>query len=104
MARENPALPEKDWPEIRKRKAAAKTAWSYYEHLVKTMQQELGEEKSAEILEKFMRGNARRFFKPALKDLGLRARMPGPWRVISNWPRETSSVIRLSWRKSNQGK
>ena len=40
--REQPRLPEGEWPEKRLLKASNKTGWSYFENLVKTLHKELG--------------------------------------------------------------
>ena len=66
-----PKLPEEKWPELRRVKAANKTGWSYFENLIKTMHKELGEERTAEILEAFMRNNARKYVVPSMKAFGL---------------------------------
>ena len=66
-----PELPEDKWPEIRRVRASNKTGWSYFEHLIKTMHTELGEEKTANILKTFMRNNAKKYVVPAMKAFGL---------------------------------
>ncbi len=91
MSRANPVLPEKEWPELRKAKAGAKTAWSYFSNLVKTMGKELGEEKTAEILKVFMKDNAQRFFLPGLKGFGIAGR--DAWAIASYFKLATGDVI-----------
>ena len=46
--REQPKLPE-GWPELRKAKASAKTAWSYNNDLIKMLNDKLGKAKVAKI-------------------------------------------------------
>lgn len=66
-----PELSEDKWLEIRRLKASSKTTWSYFENLVKTIHAEMGEERTAKILETFMTNNARRFVVPGMKVFGL---------------------------------
>ena len=86
-----PELPKETWPELRRVKASNKTGWSYFEHLVKTMHKELGEERTAEILEVFMRDNARRFLVPAMKSFGLDGN--DAWSIASYFKLATGDVI-----------
>jgi len=88
---QQPQLPEDKWPPLRKAKANAKTAWSYFEHLVKTMHQELGEERTAEILDKFMRGNAARFVLSGMKGFGIEGN--DAWALASYFKLATGDVI-----------
>ena len=86
-----PVLPEDEWPAIRKVKASNKTGWSYFENLVKTLHRELGEEKTAELLEVFMRDNARRFVVPAMKSFGLEGK--DAWSLASYFKLATGDII-----------
>ena len=86
-----PELPEETWPELRKVKASNKTGWSYFEHLVKTMHKELGEERTAEVLRVFMRDNARRFLVPAMKGFGLDGN--DAWSIASYFKLATGDII-----------
>jgi len=86
-----PELPEDKWPPLRKAKANAKTAWSYFEHLVKTMWKELGEEKTADILDAFMRDNAKRFVVPGMKGFGLTGN--DAWSLASYFKLATGDII-----------
>ncbi|MBU2552431.1 MAG: hypothetical protein KKB20_28720 [Proteobacteria bacterium] len=86
-----PELPAGKWPEIRRVKAAGNTGWRYFEHLVKTMHAELGEGKTAEVLEAFMRGNARRFVVPAMKGFGIEG--TDAWALASYFKLATGDVI-----------
>ena len=86
-----PELPEDKWPELRKAKASNKTGWSYFENLVKTMHSELGEEKTAGILEVFMRNNAKRFLIPAMKSFGLEGN--DAWSLASYFKLATGDII-----------
>ncbi len=91
MAPEIPILSEKEWPELRKAKGSANTAWRYFENLVKTMNRSLGEEKTAEILENFMAENARRFIQPAMKAFGIQG--IDAWSLASYFKLATGDVI-----------
>lgn len=86
-----PELPEETWPALRRAKASSKTGWSYFEHLVKTMHKELGEERTAEILEVFMKDNARRFLVPAMKGFGLDGN--DAWSIASYFKLATGDII-----------
>lgn len=86
-----PELPKETWPELRKVKASNKTGWSYFEHLVKTMHAELGEERTAEILEKFMENNARKFLLPAMRSFGLEG--TDAWSLASYFKLATGDII-----------
>lgn len=88
--REQPQLPE-GWPEIRKAKASAKTAWAYYSELVKLLHEELGEEKTAGILEKLMAGNAGRYLKAGMKAFGVEG--SDPWALASYFKLATGDII-----------
>jgi len=86
-----PELSEIEWPELRKAKASSKTAWRYFEHLVKTLHAELGEERTAGILAEFMRGNARRFVVPAMRSFGLEGK--DAWSLASYFKLATGDII-----------
>ena len=86
-----PELSEDKWPEVRRVKASSKTAWSYFENLVKTLNTELGDEKTAKILETFMTNNARRFVVPAMKVFGLEGN--DAWSLASYFKLATGDII-----------
>lgn len=86
-----PELILDEWPEIRKIKASNRTGWSYFENLVKTLYEELGEEKTAEILEIFMRNNARKFVISGMKSFGLEGR--DAWTLASYFKLATGDII-----------
>ncbi len=86
-----PELPEDKWPELRRVKASNKTGWSYFEHLVKTLHKELGEEKTANILEIFMKDNARNYVVPAMKAFGLEGN--DAWSLASYFKLATGDII-----------
>lgn len=81
-----PKLPEEEWPEVRKVKAARNTGWTYFINLMKTMHRMLGEQKTCEILAESQAENAKRFFLPALKGFGVRG----------NDPRAAASYFKLA--------
>jgi len=88
--REQPQLPD-GWPELRKAKASAKTAWRYYSDLVKLLHKELGEEKTADILSKLMRANAHKYLKPTMEKFGITGN--DPWSLASYFKLATGDVI-----------
>jgi len=90
IEREQPQLPE-GWPELRKAKASAKTAWAYYSDLVKLLHQEIGEEKTAAILTKLMKGNARKYFQRSMELFGIKGN--DPWALASYFKLATGDVI-----------
>lgn len=90
IPREQPQLPE-GWTELRKAKASAKSGWAYYSDLVKMLHQELGEEKTADILRKFMAANARRYVKPSMEKFGITGN--DPWAIASYFKLATGDVI-----------
>jgi hypothetical protein len=91
MTRPVPELSPDQWPELRKARGSAKTAWSYFSHLVKTMHRELGEEKTAEVLKAFMSDNAKRFFLPGMKGFGIHGN--DAWSIASYFKLATGDVI-----------
>ena len=88
--REQPQLPD-EWPEIRKAKASANTAWAYYRELVKLLHSEIGEEKTAAILKKLMEANARRYVQPSMEMFGIKGN--DPWSLASYFKLATGDVI-----------
>jgi hypothetical protein len=86
-----PALQEDQWPELRRVKASNKTGWGYFEHLIKTVHTELGEAKTAEILEVFMRNNAKRFVVQSMKSFGLEGN--DAWSLASYFKLATGDII-----------
>jgi hypothetical protein len=71
MTEKGPVLNEDQWPQIRKAKAGAKTAWGYFGSLVKILHEKLGERETAKVLEELMIQNARKYFVPGLKSFGI---------------------------------
>lgn len=90
MKREQPQLPD-EWPELRKAKASAKTAWAYYSDLVKLLHKEIGEEKTAEILSKLMKANAHKYLKPSMEKFGITGN--DCWALASYFKLATGDVI-----------
>ena len=88
--REQPQLPE-GWPELRKAKASAKSGWAYYSDLVKLLREEIGEEKTAEIMGKLMVQNARKYVKPSMEKFGITGN--DPWSLASYFKLATGDVI-----------
>ena len=88
---EYPELQEDKWPEIRRVKASNKTGWSYFENLVKTLHPELGEERTSDILETFMRNNASKYLVPAMKSFGLEGN--DAWTLASYFKLATGDII-----------
>ncbi len=86
-----PELPEDKWPEMRRLKASNKTGWSYFENLVKTLHSELGEERAAEILETFMRNNAKKYVVASMKAFGIEGN--DAWSLASYFKLATGDVI-----------
>jgi hypothetical protein len=91
MKKKSPQLSEKEWPELRRLKAASKTGWSYFGTLVKTLHRELGEEKTCQILSIFMAENARKYVKPGMKGFGIAAN--DPWSLASYFKMATGDII-----------
>ena len=89
--REQPKLPDGEWPEMRLLKAAKKTGWSYFENLVKTIHKELGEEKTCDILEKFMADNAEKYIVPSMKAFGIEG--TDAWSLASYFKLATGDII-----------
>ena len=71
-----PELPAEQWPEIRKVKGSRNTGWAYFGDLVKTVYQEVGEEKTCQILEKFMAENAKKYIVGGMKLFGIEGNDP----------------------------
>lgn len=90
IMREQPQLPE-GWPELRKAKASAKTGWAYYSDLIKLLHRELGEKKTAGIMQKLMVQNARKYLKPTREKLGITG--TDPWSIASYFKLATGDVI-----------
>ena len=86
-----PQLSEKEWPELRRIKAASKTGWSYFGALVKTLHRELGEEKTCQILSILMADNARKYVEPGMKGFGIEAN--DPWSLASYFKLATGDII-----------
>jgi len=86
-----PELPEDKWPEMRRLKASNKTGWSYFENLVKTLHSELGEDKAVEILETFMRNNAKKYVVASMKAFGIQGN--DAWALASYFKLATGDVI-----------
>jgi hypothetical protein len=84
-------LSEKEWPELRRIKAANKTGWSYFGSLVKTLRRELWEEKTRRILSIFMAENARKFVKAGMKGLGIAGN--DPWSLARYFKLATGDII-----------
>jgi hypothetical protein len=84
-------LDEKEWPDIRKAKAAAKTAWSYFEGLTKEIQKQLGDKKTCEILGGLMTENARKYIKAGMKGFGIEGN--DPWAIANFFKLTTGSII-----------
>ena len=91
MKRKTPQLSEKEWPELRRKKAANKTGWSYFGALVKTLHRELGEEKTRQILSIFMVENAKKYVKPGMKVFGIEG--TDPWSLASYFKLATGDII-----------
>jgi len=94
MKRKSPQLSEKEWPELRRIKAANKTGWSYFATLVKTLHREVGEERTCQILSTFMAENARKYVKPGMKGFGIKGN--DPWSLASYFKLATGDIIGYS--------
>ena len=90
IKREQPQLPD-GWPELRKAKASAKTGWAYYSDLIKLLHKEIGEEKTAEIMQKLMVQNAKKYLKPTMEKFGIKGN--DPWSIASYFKLATGDVI-----------
>ncbi len=90
MKREQPQLPE-GWPELRKAKASASTAWGYYRDLVKLLHREVGEEKTCDILSKMMGENARKYVKSSMEAFHIKGN--DPWALASYFKLATGDII-----------
>lgn len=88
--RKQPELPE-GWSELRKAKASASTAWSYYRDLVKLLHKELGEKKTCELLRKFMAENAKKYVKSSMEMLGIKGN--DAWSLASYFKLATGDII-----------
>ncbi len=91
MKREVPSLSEKEWPELRKVKASSKTAWRYFEALVKILNRKLGEKKTVEILEELMAENAQKYIQPGMKGFGITGK--DAWSLASYFKLSTGDVL-----------
>ena len=91
MKRQSPQLSEKEWPELRRIKAANKTGWSYFGALVKTLHRELGEKKTREILSVFMAENAQKYVKAGMQGFGIEGN--DPWSLASYFKLATGDII-----------
>ena len=91
MKRKSPQLSEKEWPELRRIKAANKTGWSYFGALVKTLNRELGEEKTRQILSIFMAENAQKYVKAGMQGFGIEGN--DPWSLASYFKLATGDII-----------
>lgn len=89
--REQPKLSERDWPEIRKAKASGKSGWFYFTSLVKLLIQEIGEDKTGDILRKHMRLLAQKFVVPSMKSFGIQGN--GPWELASYFKLATGDIL-----------
>jgi len=88
--KKQPQLPD-GWTELRKAKASAKTAWSYYRDLVKLLHKEIGEEKTASVLRKLMAANAKKYLTPTMEKFGIKGN--DPWALASYFKLATGDVI-----------
>ena len=88
---EMPELNPEEWPEVRKLKAAKSSGWGYFENLVKTIYEELGEETTCQILSKFMADNAKRYVIPGMKNFGIQGN--DAWALASYFKLATGDVI-----------
>jgi len=88
---EIPKLAEEEWPEIRRAKASRNTGWEYFGNLVKLVCKELGEEKTAQILSRFMAENAERYVKAGMKGFGIEGN--DPWSLASYLKLSTGDII-----------
>ena len=78
---EVPKLKEEEWPEVRKLKASRNTGWEYFGNLVKTVYKEVGEEKTCQLISKFMAENAQIYVKAGMKGLELRVMTHWRWQA-----------------------
>ncbi len=90
IEREQPELPE-GWNELRKAKASAKTGWTYYRELVKLLHQELGEERTAGLICKLMKGMAHRYFDASMQKFGIEGN--DAWALASYFKLATGDVV-----------
>ena len=88
---EMPKLNEEEWPELRKVKAARNTGWEYFANLVKTAHQELGEEKTCQLLSRFMADNAKKYAQTSMKRFGIAGN--DPWALASYLKLSTGDII-----------
>jgi len=88
---EIPKLREEEWPEIRKAKASRNTGWEYFGNLIKTAYKELGEEKTCQLLSRFMAENAKRYVKAGMKGFGIEGN--DPWALASYLKLSTGDII-----------
>ncbi len=90
IEREQPELPE-GWTELSKAKASAKTGWSYYRELVKLLHKEIGEEQTAGIICKLMKGMAHKYFDVSMEKFGLKGN--DAWSLASYFKLATGDVV-----------
>ena len=88
---EMPKLKEEQWPELRKAKASRNTGWEYFGNLVKLVCREFGEEKTGQLLSKFMAENAERYVKDGMKGFGIEGN--DPWALASYLKLSTGDII-----------
>lgn len=91
MTQKGPVLRDDQWPQIRKAKAAGKTAWSYFGSLVKILHKRLGEEETARALEELMVENARKYLLPGFKSFGIDGK--DPYCLASYFKLTTGEII-----------
>jgi len=76
---------------LRKAKASAKTGWTYYRELVKLLHEEVGEEKTAGIICKLMKGMAHRYFDASMQKFGIEGN--DAWSLASYFKLATGDVV-----------
>jgi hypothetical protein len=91
MTGKGPVLLDDQWPQIRKAKAAGKTAWGYFGSLVKILHKRLGEAATAQLLEQLMVENARKYFLAGLKSFGIEGK--DPYSLASYFKLTTGEII-----------
>ena len=89
--KKQPQLPEEKWPELRKAKGRGNTYLAYFTDLVRLMYKEIGEEKTADILNEFMAGNARKYAQGGMKAFGLEGN--DPWTLASYFKMATGDIL-----------
>ncbi len=68
---DNSHLNTDDWPEIRKLKVSNKIGWMYFAELAKSVMDDLGDERGAELIESWAAKVAVEKIVPAMKDMGM---------------------------------